>query len=208
MANPTTLTSDAMTDVTGSELAAPRTGGRAMRRIAIIGTTGSGKSVLSEQLAHTLSLPPIELDALFWMPDWQPALIELFQFRVEAATSAEGWIIAGNYSQVRDLVWRRADTLIWLDFSLPLVLWRLLRRTVWRIMRREDLWNTGNQETVRKAFFSRHSILLWALKTHRRNRERFRADVDSGAYGELDVQVFRSPGELRRWLRELTLARA
>ena len=208
MANPTILTGDAMSDIASTDFAVPLHGDRPMRRIAIVGTTGSGKSVLSEQLAQALSLKPIELDALFWMPDWQPALIELFRFRVEAATSAESWIIAGNYGQVRDLVWGRADTLIWLDYPLPLVLWRLLRRTVRRIISREDLWNTGNQETVGKAFFSRHSILLYALKIHRRNRERFQADVDSGAYGELDVQVFRSPGQLRRWLRELTLARA
>ncbi|HKU97105.1 MAG TPA: hypothetical protein VJR58_17605 [Vineibacter sp.] len=180
-----------------------RGGRRALRRIAIVGTTGSGKSRLAEQLARTLSLPTIELDALYWMPDWQPALPELFRFRVDAATTADGWIIAGNYGQVRDLVWGRADTVIWLDFPLPLVLWRLLRRTLWRIVRREDLWNTGNRERVRTAFFSRDSILLWALKTYRRNRERFSADIASGDYDPLEVQVFHSPAELRRWLRDL-----
>jgi shikimate kinase len=203
MANPTTL-SDTMTDIAGPD-AIPR---RAMRRVVIVGTTGSGKSVLAERLARTLSLPPIELDALFWMPGWQPALIELFRHRVDTATQADGWIIVGNYSQVRDLVWGRADTLVWLDFPLPLVLWRLLRRTVRRVVSREDLWDTGNRESVRRSFFSRHSILLWALKTHRRNRARFSADIESGIYGELDVRVFHSPGALRRWMRELVPARA
>jgi hypothetical protein len=134
--------------------------------------------------------------------------IELFRQRVEVTTASEGWIIAGNYGQVRDLVWGRADTLIWLDFPLRIVLWRLARRTVRRIVAREDLWSTGNQESWRTAFFSRHSILLWALKTHRKNGERFRADIDSGAWGELDVRVFRSPRQLDRWLRELIPARA
>ncbi|TXL81907.1 adenylate kinase [Vineibacter terrae] len=193
-----------MTDIAGPD--SPP--GRAMRRIVIVGTTGSGKSVLAEGLARRLSLPPIELDALFWMPGWQPALIELFRYRVETATQANDWIIVGNYSQVRDLVWGRADTLIWLDFPLPLVLWRLLRRTVRRVISREDLWDTGNRESVRRSFFSRQSILLWALKTHRRNRERFNADIESGIYGELDVRVFRSPGALRRWIRNLAPARA
>lgn len=203
-----TTFSGTMTDIALSDPAPQRASGRAMRRIAIVGTTGSGKSRLAEELARTLSLPTIELDALYWMPDWQPALFELFHHRVDVATSAEGWIIAGNYGQVRDLVWGRADTLIWLDFPLPLVLWRLLRRTVWRIIRREELWNTGNRESVRTAFFSRDSILLWALKTYRRNRQRFPADIASGNYGALDVQVFRSPAELRRWLRDLAAASA
>jgi hypothetical protein len=52
-------------------------------------------------------------------------------------------------------------------------MWRLLRRTAWRVATREELWGTGNRETLGNAFFSRQSILLWALKTHRRNREKF-----------------------------------
>ena len=81
--------------------------------------------------------------------------------------------MVGNYGQVRDLVWRAADTLIWLDLPFPLVMWRLLRRTVGRVLSRQDLWGTGNRETFRTAFLSRHSILLWAIKTHDRNRQRF-----------------------------------
>ncbi|MCW5747278.1 MAG: adenylate kinase [Alphaproteobacteria bacterium] len=197
-----------MCDIADSFETPARAGSRTKRRIAIVGTTGSGKSVLAGELARALSLSHVELDALFWMPEWQPALYELFRYRVETATAADGWIIVGNYSQVRDLVWGRADTLIWLDFPLPLVLWRLLRRTIGRIISREELWNTGNRESLRKAFLSRDSILLWALKTHRRNRDRFKADIDSGDYGELDVRVFRSPGQLRRWLRDMAPARA
>jgi adenylate kinase family enzyme len=199
MSDPTTLSCDALTDaMDGAPARRP-----ALRRIAIVGTTGSGKSVLAEQLARSLSLPVIELDALFWMPEWQPTLPELFQHRVDIATSGDGWIIAGIYGQVRHLVWGRADTLIWLDFPLRLVFWRLLRRTVARAARREELWGSGNRESWRRAFLSRDSILLWALKTHKRNRARFQADIDSGAYAPLEVRRFRSPTALRRWLRDL-----
>src|SRR5258707_12396218 len=60
-----------------------------------------------------------------------------------------------------------------LDLPLSLVMWRLLRRTIRRAATREDLWGTGNRESFMRTFFSRQSILLWALKTHRRNREKF-----------------------------------
>jgi hypothetical protein len=70
-------------------------------------------------------------------------------------------------------VWRPADTLVWLDLPLSLVMWRLLRRTIRRAATKEDLWGTGNRESFVRTFFSRQSILLWALKTHRRNREKF-----------------------------------
>src|SRR5580704_11989492 len=144
-----------------------------MQRVVVIGTTGSGKSTLAERLAARTGLRVIELDGLFWGKDWQGAPIELFRHRVERETLDDGrdgggWIVVGNYDQVRDLTWRPADTLVWFDLPFPLVFWRLLRRTISRAVTREDLWGTGNRESFRFAFFSRHSILLWAIRTHRR----------------------------------------
>ncbi|MBN9540959.1 MAG: hypothetical protein IKE60_30130 [Reyranella sp.] len=147
-----------------------------MRRVAVFGTTGSGKSWLAERLAEPAGLRVVELDALYWGRDWQPAPDELFRHRVERETLDDGWIVVGNYAQVRDLVWRPADTLIWLDLPLPVVMSRLLRRTVKRVATREELWGTGNRETFANSFFSRNSILYWALQTHRRNRTRFARD--------------------------------
>jgi adenylate kinase family enzyme len=149
-----------------------------VRRVVVIGTTGSGKSTLAERLGAQTGLRVVELDVLFWGRDWQPAPLELFRHRVERETRDDGWIVVGNYSQVRDLVWPSADTLVWLDLPLSLVMWRLLRRTVLRVATREELWGTGNRETVRNAFLSRQSILLWALKTHRRNRRRFAIECE------------------------------
>jgi adenosyl cobinamide kinase/adenosyl cobinamide phosphate guanylyltransferase len=147
-----------------------------MKRVVVFGTTGSGKSWLAERLARREGLRVIELDALFWAPDWQAVPDELFRHRVERETRDGDWIVVGNYSQVRDLTWRVADTLVWIDLPLPLVMARLVRRTLRRAITREDLWNTGNRETLGNAFFSRQSILLWAMKTHRRNRARFAID--------------------------------
>ena len=149
-----------------------------MQRIVVIGTTGSGKSTLAERLAERTGLRVIELDKLYWGRDWQPAPLELFRHRVEREIKDGSWIVVGNYSQVRDLVWRPADTLIWLDMPLPLVMSRLTRRTLRRSLTREELWGTGNRESLGRSFFSRQSILLWALKTHRRNRRRFAIECE------------------------------
>lgn len=150
-----------------------------MRRVVVIGTTGSGKSRLAERLAGQTGLRVIELDALFWGRDWQPVPLELFRHRVECETRDDGWIVVGNYNQVRDLVWPNADTLVWLDLPLSLVMWRLVCRTVQRAATKEELWGTGNRESFRNAFLSRQSILLWALKTHRRNRQKYTAEFGS-----------------------------
>jgi adenylate kinase family enzyme len=144
-----------------------------MQRVVVFGTTGSGKSRLAERLAGRTSLRVVELDALFWGKDWQPAPLELFRHRVECEIRDGDWIVVGNYGQVRDLTWRRADTLVWLDLPLPVVMSRLVRRTMRRVLTKEELWGTGNRETLTNAFFSRQSILLWALKTHAKNQERF-----------------------------------
>lgn len=150
-----------------------------MRRVVVFGTTGSGKSWLAERLAGHTGSRVVELDALFWGRDWQPAPVELFRHRVECETTGDDWIVVGNYGQVRDLTWQAADTLVWLDLPLPLVMGRLVRRTIRRVATREELWGTGNRETLGNAFLSRNSILLWALKTHRRNRERFATECES-----------------------------
>ncbi len=170
-----------------------------MRRVVVFGTTGSGKSTIAARLAEQTGLRVIELDALFWGRDWQPAPVELFRHRVERETCEGGWIVVGNYGQVRDLVWQQADTLIWLDLPLSLVMWRLLRRTIRRVATREELWGTGNRESLRTAFFSRDSILLWAFRTHRRNRKRFALECELLAK-EKRIARLRSAREVERFV--------
>ena len=70
---------------------------------------------------------------------------------------------------MRDLVWGRAELLVWLDYPLPLVLGRVVRRTLQRIVTREELWS-GNREQWRH-LFTRESLWLWALQTHHRRRK-------------------------------------
>ena len=170
-----------------------------MRRVVVFGTTGSGKSWLAERLAERKGLRLIELDRLFWGRDWQPVPLDLFRHRVEREIGDGSWIVVGIYGQVRDLTWGAADTLIWLDLPLPIVMWRLLHRTIRRIVTQEDLWGTGNRESFGRAFLSRQSILLWALKTHRRNRRRFMEDCRNFAEGRKIVRL-QSPREIERFV--------
>ena len=174
-----------------------------MKRVVVFGTTGSGKSWLAERLAARTGLRVVELDALYWGRGWQPAPLDLFRHRVDCeirdAGAADGWIVVGIYGQVRDLTWGAADTLVWLDLPRPLVMGRLLHRTLRRIRTREDLWGTGNRETFRQAFLSRQSILLWAWRTHGLNRDRFeRACADLPA-GKTVIRL-RSPRDIERFL--------
>lgn len=170
-----------------------------MQRVVIVGTTGAGKSTLAERLAARLGGAFVDIDALNWGPDWTPAPVPILRERLSAALAGDCWAVAGNYSKVRDIAWGRADTLIWLDYPLPLTLWRLFRRTVRRVFTRQELW-AGNRERFREQFASRDSLFLWALKTHYRRRREYPAELARPEYAHLRVLRFRRPGEVEPWL--------
>jgi adenylate kinase family enzyme len=172
------------------------------QRIAIIGSTGSGKTTLAGQLSQLLHIPNIELDSLHWQENWAMTKLMLFRQQVDQALSAPAWVVDGNYAKVRDLIWPRATTLVWLDYSLALIYWQLTRRTLTRIFNRVELWN-GNRETIRGQFFSRDSLFLWAAQTHRRHRLEFNRQLALPENGHLQVVHLHKRTDTRRWIVEI-----
>ena len=102
---------------------------RAGQRIVSGGSTCSGKSSLARRLAPLIDAPVVELDALHWAPNWTEAPDDVMRRRVAAATAGDAWVVDGNYGQIRDLTWGQAETIVWLDYSLPVIYRRLLSRT-------------------------------------------------------------------------------
>lgn len=148
----------------------------APRRVSVVGSTGTGKTSFARDLAAVLDVRHVELDALFWGPNWSMAEPAVLQARALEATAGDGWVVDGNYggAGVRELVWERADTIIWLDYSLAVIFVRLWRRTLARIRDGAELWpGTGNRETIRDAFFSRESLFWYALKRYRVRRRNY-----------------------------------
>lgn len=172
-----------------------------MERVVVVGTTGSGKSTLGLQLAQKFNYPYIEMDALHWGANWTPVPDECFRERMMQATDEPCWVAAGNYRKVRDIVWSRADTLIWLDYPLYLNLWRLFKRSIQRIRTQEDLWGTGNYETWRAQFFSRDSLFIWALQTYNRHRREYPQLIRQPQYAHLHLLRFTSHQQTYAWLR-------
>jgi adenylate kinase family enzyme len=147
-----------------------------MRRVSVVGNSGSGKTTLAAAVAQALGVPHLELDSVFQQPDWEPLDKDLFRARVAEFVAGDGWVIDGNYSSVQDLVWHRADTVLWIDLPRRTVMRQLVRRTVWRMVTREELWN-GNTESWRNllSLDPGKSILAWAWTQHREYARRYEA---------------------------------
>lgn len=173
-----------------------------MQRVAVVGTTGSGKSTLAANLARALASTYIDLDAIIWGPDWTLIADTEVRERLAMVLAEDSWVIAGNRRKSRDQIWGRADTLIWLDYPLAVILWRLWWRTWRRILFREELWG-GNRERFRSQFLSRDSLLLYAVQTHEKKRVQILQDLRDPAYAHLEVKRFTSPRATRRWLETL-----
>jgi adenylate kinase family enzyme len=175
-----------------------------VRRVSVIGTSsGAGKTTLGQRLARRLDVPFVELDALFWGPGWTQARTEDFRGRVTQIADQESWVIDGNYTgRLGDLVWRRADAVVWLDLPLAVSLWRTLRRTIERARSGEELWS-GNRETLRNAFLARDSLFVYAIRSHRRRRRLFEERLASGRYSHLEIHRFRSANAANAWLASM-----
>ena len=173
------------------------------QRLAVVGTSGSGKTTLARRLAQRLGIAHVELDAVHWGPDWTPAPREEFRACVAQALAGDAWTTDGNYSAVRDIVWRRADAIIWLDYSLPVIMGRVTWRTFWRSVTGQELWN-GNRERLWTAVLSRDSIIWWALSTYRRRRKEYPLLFGQPEYAHLNIVRLRSPSLANEWLESLS----
>jgi adenylate kinase family enzyme len=172
-----------------------------MNRIAVVGATGSGKTTLAGKIAQTLDIPHIETDSIYWGPKWTPIPLIEFRQMMELITSKEKWVIDGNYSKVRDLVWARADTIVWLDYPFWMVFWRLLKRSIPRVFTRKELWN-HNYETFRGMFFNRDSLFLWLFKSYSHQKKVYPSIQTDPMYSHLSLVRLKTPRETEEWINE------
>jgi adenylate kinase family enzyme len=164
-----------------------------MRRVSVVGISGSGKSTLGRRLAASLQVPFVELDAIFHQPDWQDLPTAEFRSKVSEAVSGDAWVVDGNYSAVQDLVWARADTVVWLDLPRPTVMRQVVLRTIRRALTRQELWN-GNREPLSNFYKwdPRVNIIRWTWVMYARSVARYGAAMEDPRYGDLEFIRLRS----------------
>jgi adenylate kinase family enzyme len=168
-------------------------------RVLVVGTSGAGKSLLAARLARAVGAPHIELDEFKHGPNWtERSAAELRERTAAAIAGCDAWVVDGNYADVRDIVWPRATTLVWLDYPRPVVMGRVVRRSVVRAVTRRELWN-GNRSDWRRWGHPDHPI-RWAWRTHASNRERYERLVALPEWSHLQVMRLRRPAEAKALL--------
>ena len=171
-------------------------------RINVVGSSGSGKSTFGRALADRLDIPYIELDEIFWRPEWTQPKDEEFYADLEHALSGDSWVLDGNYSRTVPIKWRRAEAVIWLDMPYYQVLYGVISRTIRRSLRREVLW-AGNRESLIKGFFQRDSVIYWSLSNLARVRRMYEEAMRSGEFSHLQFIRLRSRKEARQLLNAI-----
>ncbi len=143
-----------------------------MKRVVVVGTSCSGKTTFAGKLANRLGIKHVELDEIYWMKDWQGRPVDEFRRMVLQEAERDSWVIEGNYRKVRDILWNRADTLVWLNYPFSLVFYRAITRTLRRVFRKEVICG-GNTESFYLAFLSPESIPRWVLKTYWKRKKEY-----------------------------------
>lgn len=177
---------------------------RPVQRVLVGGISGAGKSTLARVLARRLGVSYVELDALHHGPGWvkRPS----FEADVAALAASNSWVIDSlGYPSVRDLLWERADTLVWLDLERPVVMRRVLWRSFVRATYDRQLWN-GNTESFRDWPDPEHPI-RWAWSQHGPRRKLVAERLANPRWAHLDVVHLRTPKQAARWVAGIQSAR-
>lgn len=178
-----------------------------MQRVSVVGSSGSGKTTVGQALADILDAPFTELDSVQHQENWTPTPPDEFMSRVETLAAGDRWVIDGNYEAVvpHGPVWRRADTVVWLDVSKTVAMWQVTRRTLTRAVTRKELWN-GNREEWSNilSWDPERSMMRWVWTTHGPVRERYEALSSSVEFDQVTFVRLRDRAEIDEWLADVS----
>lgn len=175
-----------------------------MKRINVVGSSGSGKTFFSRKLADILCYPYVEMDQVFWGPNWYWPTDEEFFSNLRKAIAHDKWVLDGNYTRTVPIKWEAVDTVIWLDYSFTRTFFQSLKRAIKRSITQEELWEgTGNRESFKKSFFSKDSIILWMLKNHSKVRKKYEYYLLDKKFSHIKFIRIKSHAEAARFLSSI-----
>ena len=166
-----------------------------MKRIFIIGHSGSAKTTLAKELGSKLNIDAYDIDDYYWLPSWQERKTEDFIKLISNVIDKETWVFSGNSSKLKNLLWDNCDTVIWLDYSIMRCMYGALKRMIHNIMKRESVCN-GNCESFTKTFSNIFDILFSYNKKKKAYGKYFENKIEGK-----DYIVFKAHKETDHWLK-------
>lgn len=169
-----------------------------LRRVRVVGNSGTGKTTFAGRLAAVLGVPHVELDAVFWDAGWTKRDPDEARAILRERTAGGAWVTDGNWTSQLGGLLGDADAVVWLDFPRRTVMPRVIRRTLRRGVLRTELWH-GNREDLRSLLRREpdQNIVLWSWTQHDAYRQKWEAFAASSTVPMIRL---RSAREARRWL--------
>lgn len=185
-----------------------------LHRLSVIGETGSGKTTLCKLISKVLELPFVELDKLEYHARENKISTSILREFVVNELDGKTWVSECHFSRVRKMirtiVWSQADTIVWLDYSLSLVLYRLARRAFNRIVynrEQKNYWKEGNRSklALKKELGSFLNILRRYLT--REEKKISKLLLTEPRYAHINIVRLSSPRASYKWLSKLSQAK-
>jgi adenylate kinase family enzyme len=189
-----------------------------VKRVAIVGCGGSGKSYVARELGRLLDLPVTHMDAVYFDDRWNPLPMERFEAVQRQLVAGPRWVIDGNYNSTVQVRLEAADTVVFMDLPTHACLWGILSRqlrhggrpsgsslgdkwSIWQLFtqRRLTAWADGQNGVYNRIT---GEVLRYVLGYRRRMRPRVLAKIDQHASGAR-VIMLTSRRQTRRFLRQV-----
>ena len=159
----------------------------------IIGSGGAGKSTLARELGKKLNTEVLHLDNLLWEPNWKQAPRDRQKIIQENIVKNNQWIIDGNYGATMDIRLQSADTIIFIDISRVICIYRAIKRMFqYRNKVRPDMVE-GNHERFDLNFYK----WIWHYPKDKKPEI---IDKLNEMRNEKKIIILKSPKEVQRFI--------
>ncbi len=158
----------------------------------ILGSPGSGKTVLSKKLGQALRINVYHLDKLLWNPQWVEKPFDEMEYIHSSIICREEWIVDGYYHKLAKKRFELSDTIIILDLPRWKCLFRVIKRMM--VKSREDLAN-GCSNKIDINFLK----YVWNYK----NYQLVEIKNCVSQYSDKDIVIFRKTHQVNRYIKEL-----
>lgn len=163
-----------------------------MGKIIVLGCPGAGKTSFSKRLSNKLGISLYHLDKLFWISNDEHITQEEFDNRLKELCGNEEWIIDGNYGRTIDKRLDNCETVIYLDYPLPVCLWGVTERVIRNHGKTREDMGGDYKDRFDKEFYK------FIINYHRTDRKIMLEKL--GKLSDKDVVILNSRKEAKEFL--------